>query len=215
MIMTLSVASIRKGEIPSIKIFCTITGENHQNNKDFTVNIDASYAIYGDIYYEIEYLTGSAKFTGWKASAGARDGVETYVGGNFKTDGSTYVSTITVVNKVVGEFQDNHFFQSDAAAFVGPENVTLPNTDLTEAFTIKLGQGDIGNAYLGTNGYYHIHGFLTKQLLLQQVRMPSIWKTMLHLLLPVLQVLLSEALYFLRVSPKATTLVLTATIVLN
>ena len=28
MMMTLSVASIRKGEIPSVRIFCTITGEN-------------------------------------------------------------------------------------------------------------------------------------------------------------------------------------------
>ena len=73
-----------------------VTGSNHENCQPFSVDISAEYGITGDIYYEIEYLTGSKQFTGWTASGGAAEGVETYVAGELK-DG-TYIASLTVLD---------------------------------------------------------------------------------------------------------------------
>ncbi len=133
-------------------------GENHVNCTSLTVGVPVTLGIHGDIYYEIEYLTGAAQFTGWTASEGAAAGVETYVGGNL-TDGS-YIAYLTVAQKVEGELMDTHNFQSNASAIdTSNGNVTFPSTDLPGAFVVHLGQGDVGNAYLGTNGLYTMSGF--------------------------------------------------------
>ena len=47
----------------------------------------------GDFYYEVEYLEGSAQFTGWTA-ANVAEGVETYANGNLKA--GSYASSIVV-----------------------------------------------------------------------------------------------------------------------
>ena len=70
------------------------TGENHNDNTDFVVDVPAKLLISGDVYYEIEYLTGSAQFTGWAADAILVEGVETYVGGNLQE--GTYASSVVV-----------------------------------------------------------------------------------------------------------------------
>ena len=71
-----------------------ITGENHQDNHDFVVDVPAKLLISGDVYYELEYLTGSAQFTGWTAESILVEGVETYVAGELKE--GTYASSIVV-----------------------------------------------------------------------------------------------------------------------
>ena len=71
-----------------------ITGENHQDNQDFVVDVPAKLLISGDVYYELEYLTGSAQFTGWAAESILVEGVETYVAGELKE--GTYASFVVV-----------------------------------------------------------------------------------------------------------------------
>ena len=70
------------------------TGENHTDNTNFVVDIPAKLLISGDVYYEIEYLTGSAQFTGWAADAILVEGVETYVAGALAE--GTYASSVVV-----------------------------------------------------------------------------------------------------------------------
>ena len=71
-----------------------VTGENHNDNQDFSVDIPAKLLISGDVYYELEYLTGSAQFTGWAADAILVEGVETYVAGALAE--GTYASSVVV-----------------------------------------------------------------------------------------------------------------------
>lgn len=73
----------------------TKNGENHNNCAAFVVDFDVATAITGDIYYELEYLEGAKSFTGWTATEGPADGVETYVGGTLM-EGTTYVAHATV-----------------------------------------------------------------------------------------------------------------------
>ena len=85
------------------------TGENHTDCATFVVDIPAELMISGDIYYEIEYLSGSGGFTGWGASD-VVPGLETYVSGTLRTDGS-YAAYIVVgvpseyVEEVIPEHQ--------------------------------------------------------------------------------------------------------------
>ena len=133
-------------------------GENHINCTSLTVGVPVELGIHGDIYYEIEYLTGIAKFTGWTANDGAPEGVETYVGGNL-TSGS-YLANLIVAKKIEGEMMDTHNFQSNASSFdTSAGNVTITATDLPNAFKIALGQGDVGNAFLDANSLYTMGGF--------------------------------------------------------
>ncbi len=71
-----------------------VTGENHQDNQDFVVDVPAKLLISGDVYYELEYLTGSAQFTGWAAESILVEGVETYVAGALAE--GTYASAVVV-----------------------------------------------------------------------------------------------------------------------
>ena len=68
-------------------------GENHQDNMTLSIDIPAELFIGGDIYYEIEYLTGSGTFTGWVAKD-VVPGLETYVNGELRSD--SYAASITV-----------------------------------------------------------------------------------------------------------------------
>ena len=70
-----------------------LNGENHQDNTSFVVDVPAELGIMGDIYYEVEYLEGSAQFTGWTADNVA-EGVETYANGNLKA--GSYASSFVV-----------------------------------------------------------------------------------------------------------------------
>ncbi len=74
-------------------------GENHQDNMTFSIDIPTELDIRGDIYYEITYVEGpdaSKTFTGWTASGGPAEGVETYVAGEQRTDG-TYRAILKVI----------------------------------------------------------------------------------------------------------------------
>ncbi len=73
-----------------------VTGENHVNCQSFSVEIPLEAAVTGEVFYELTYLTGEKSFTGWTASGGAAEGVETYIDGQLK-DG-TFLSTITVLD---------------------------------------------------------------------------------------------------------------------
>ena len=70
-----------------------LNGENHQDCSSFVVDVPAELGIMGDFYYEVEYLEGSAQFTGWTA-ANVAEGVETYANGNLKA--GSYASSIVV-----------------------------------------------------------------------------------------------------------------------
>ena len=71
-----------------------VNGENHQDNQDFIVDIPVKLLISGDVYYELEYLTGSAQFTGWAADVILVEGVQTYVAGELAE--GTYASAVVV-----------------------------------------------------------------------------------------------------------------------
>ncbi len=74
-------------------------GENHKDNMTFSIDIPTELDIRGDIYYEITYVEGpdtSKTFTGWTASGGPAEGVETYVAGEQRTDG-TYRAILKVI----------------------------------------------------------------------------------------------------------------------
>ena len=70
------------------------TGKDHPDNTTFTIDNLVGYGITGDFFYEIEYVEGTAGFTGWTAEASVAEGVETYVSGNLAT--GAYSSTIVV-----------------------------------------------------------------------------------------------------------------------
>ncbi|MBO4326689.1 MAG: hypothetical protein J5950_05415 [Clostridia bacterium] len=70
----------------------TVSGENHRDNTTFPVDIPAELGITGDIYYELEYLSGNTGFTGWKALENVNPDVETYVAGE-QAEG-TYIARI-------------------------------------------------------------------------------------------------------------------------
>ena len=76
------------------KVLYETTGENHTDNTDFVVEIPFEALITGDVYYEIEYLTGSAQFTGWAAESILIEGVETYGGGTLME--GTYASSVEI-----------------------------------------------------------------------------------------------------------------------
>jgi hypothetical protein len=71
------------------------SGKNHADCTNFTVTVPTGLAIMGDIYYEIQYVSGSGAFTGWTATSSVASGVQTYVGGTLKS--GTYASTLTVL----------------------------------------------------------------------------------------------------------------------
>lgn len=70
-----------------------INGQNHLDNSDFTVDIPLELLISGDIYYELEYVSGDQCFTGWVATD-VLTGVETYVDGVLSSD--SYAASIVV-----------------------------------------------------------------------------------------------------------------------
>ena len=70
-----------------------ITGKNHPDCANFVVDVPIELLICGDIYYELEYLSGSGSFTGWTATDVVY-GVEAYVNGALRED--NYTSSIVV-----------------------------------------------------------------------------------------------------------------------
>jgi hypothetical protein len=80
--------------VASTPLYST-SGRNHADCTNFSVNIPTDLAIMGDIYYEIQYVSGRGAFTGWSAAASVANGVQTYVGGALRS--GTYASTLTVV----------------------------------------------------------------------------------------------------------------------
>jgi hypothetical protein len=80
--------------VASTPLYST-SGKNHADCTNFSVSIPTGLAIMGDIYYEIQYTSGSGAFTGWTAAASVTSGVQTYVGGTLKS--GTYASTLTVI----------------------------------------------------------------------------------------------------------------------
>ena len=84
-----------------------LTGENHTDCANFVADIPAKLLITGDVYYELEYLTGTGGFTGWTAE-NIFEGVETYSGG-VKKDGGYAASVVVGVPYVQPENGDeNH-----------------------------------------------------------------------------------------------------------
>ena len=79
-------------------------GENHKDNHTFTAIIPADLYITGEFYYEIEYLSGSARFTSWCADA-VVEGLESYTNG-VKTDKNNASSLIVGVPLV----EDPNFY---------------------------------------------------------------------------------------------------------
>jgi hypothetical protein len=73
------------------------TGKNHADCANFSVNIPTGLGIMGDIYYEIQYLSGKGGFTGWTAAQSVAGGVQTYIDGALKS--GTYASTLTLVDE--------------------------------------------------------------------------------------------------------------------
>ena len=69
--------------VASTPLYST-SGKNHADCTNFTVTVPTGLAIMGDIYYEIQYVSGSGAFTGWTATSSVASGVQTYVGGTLK-----------------------------------------------------------------------------------------------------------------------------------
>ena len=117
----------------SAKPLFVLTGENHKDNTSFVVDVPAEFGIRGDFYYEVEYLEGSAQFTGWTADNVA-EGVETYANGNLK-DGS-YASSI-VVGVALPTHYDNYTVPQDQWVMTGH------NTQLNDASNGMVAAGGV------------------------------------------------------------------------
>ncbi len=119
------------------------SGENHNDNATFSINIPTELDIRGDIYYEITYVEGpdaSKTFTGWTADGGPAAGVETYVAGEQRTDG-TYRATLKVIglplppdpNEESTECLFAYDFSKYSENFTADQKVGSPNeTVITE-----------------------------------------------------------------------------------
>ena len=69
--------------------------ENHVDCSSLAIEISADLGIRGDIYYEVEYLSGSGGVTGWTSDASSiAPGIETYSGGALKE--GTFSASIIV-----------------------------------------------------------------------------------------------------------------------
>lgn len=118
-------------------------GENHQDNQTFSIDIPTELDIRGDIYYEITYVEGPGPdktFTGWIAADGPAEGVETYVAGEQRTDG-TYRATLKVIglplppdpNEESTECLFSYDFSKYSENFTADHKVGNPNeTVITE-----------------------------------------------------------------------------------
>ncbi len=104
-------------------------GENHTDNTTFTMDIPAALFITGDIYYEIEYLTGSAGFTGWKAEGNVVEGIETYVAGNLVE--GTYASSIRVGTEMTAPPEEipEHQLQNPPVYIIKAKDMVLANAN--------------------------------------------------------------------------------------
>ena len=98
-----------------------ITGENHNDNATFVLDIPVELMITGDVYYELEYLSGSGGFTGWPAKEVLVEGVESYVAGNLKA--GTYASSVVV--GVIGEAPAPSIIDKASAGLVGESCDTI------------------------------------------------------------------------------------------
>ena len=98
-----------------------ITGENHNDNATFVLDIPVELMITGDVYYELEYLSGSGGFTGWPAKAVLVEGVESYVAGNLKE--GTYASSVVV--GIIGEAPAPSIIDKASAGLVGESCDTI------------------------------------------------------------------------------------------
>ena len=98
-----------------------ITGENHNDNATFVLDIPVELMITGDVYYELEYLSGSGGFTGWPAKAVLVEGVESYVAGNLKA--GTYASSVVI--GVPGEAPAPSIIDKASAGLVGESCDTI------------------------------------------------------------------------------------------
>ena len=130
-----------------------VFGENHPDNQTFVMDIPAKLLISGDVYYELEYLSGSGGFTGWIAKD-LYEGIESYVAGNLK-DGS-YAAYITV--GVEAEMNENgdttkHFATDVNANEVG---TALGDTDLKNFFITELPLAGSGVEAFGDGKIYHM-----------------------------------------------------------
>ena len=116
----------------------TVTGENHNDNQHFILDVPAGLMISGDIYYEIAYLEGSAQFTGWIADGDVVAGIETYAAGALAE--GTYASSIIVGIPTVEE---------------EPETPDEPETPAVESLVIDMSTlGGTGyRAEFGAAGY--------------------------------------------------------------
>ncbi|MBQ9779553.1 MAG: hypothetical protein IJW00_01275 [Clostridia bacterium] len=118
-------------------------GENHKDNQTFSIDIPTELNIRGDIYYEITYVEGPSAdkaFTGWTASGGPAEGVETYVAGEQRTDG-TYRAALKVIglplppdpNEESTECLFAYDFSKYSENFTADQKVGSPNeTVITE-----------------------------------------------------------------------------------
>ena len=125
------------------------TGENHQDNQTFTAIIPADLYITGEFYYEIEYLSGSARFTSWCGDA-VVEGLESYTNG-VKTD-KNYASSLIVGVPLV---EDPNFYPTvviDLSKFADqlgykpsfPEaGISVPLFDLQYNGFISIGELDL------------------------------------------------------------------------
>ncbi|MBO5042592.1 MAG: leucine-rich repeat protein [Clostridia bacterium] len=95
-----------------------LLGENHVDNTPFLTDIPIELGIKGDIYYELEYLSGSKFFTSWEADP--VEGVEVYLEG--ERTRTNYKAYASVVPADTGEPDDPDYPDE-------PENPQQPATD--------------------------------------------------------------------------------------
>ena len=84
--------------VSAVPLFVTY-GINFTEGGDFVVVIPDNYQIHGDIFYEVEYTSGTATFTGWADNGTYQSGLETYLAGVKKDNhyGSKFVVQIPTV----------------------------------------------------------------------------------------------------------------------
>ena len=109
-----------------------VSGRNHVNGQDFIVTIPDSILLTGEIYYELQYMSGSTGFTGWVTNQTV-DGLLSFVNGNVTTNNFASTIYITYVGNASQETETETEAGTPEPTPTGPNvSVNYPSSSLPD-----------------------------------------------------------------------------------
>ena len=109
-----------------------VSGKNHVNGQDFVVTIPDDVILTGEIYYELQYLTGPTGFTGWVTN-NTVDGLLSFVNGNVTTNNFASTIYVTYIGETSQETETEGETGTPEPTPVGPDvSVDYPASSLPD-----------------------------------------------------------------------------------